>query len=97
MYFTLELGPVYDKLFRGLYDSFATPDLWAVDPDSHQVLKTLTDWGLKLAIVSNFDERLVSSQNTPLLPITLYSSLQVYGYVLMIAWPIHTVTHEWRS
>lgn len=34
--------------------------MWEVDPDVHTVLETLTKrWGLGVAIVSNFDERLV--------------------------------------
>jgi hypothetical protein len=35
--------------------------MWHVDPQAETVLKTLADWNIKLAIISNFDERLVSS------------------------------------
>jgi len=41
-----------------LYEAFARPDLWRVFPDVVPALERLTASGHKLAVVSNWDERL---------------------------------------
>jgi len=41
-----------------LYDSFARPELWRVYPDVRPALEQLGAAGLRLAVVSNWDERL---------------------------------------
>jgi len=51
-------GPDFDKnaWFEELYDHFAQPGVWALYPDAERCLKR---WrGLRLAVISNFDERL---------------------------------------
>lgn len=47
-----------DRLFDRLYDRFVEADVWKVYEDVLGTLQTLRDRGLKLAIVSNWDERL---------------------------------------
>lgn len=44
--------------FAELYDRFSQPDAWHVFPDVFPVLRMLKERGLKLGIVSNWDERL---------------------------------------
>jgi len=41
-----------------LYDAFAHPELWRVYADVRPALEQLIDEGLRLAVVSNWDERL---------------------------------------
>ncbi len=48
--------PVLDELF----DAFADPDLWHVFPEVGEVLARLRSEGLRLAVVSNWDSRLVA-------------------------------------
>lgn len=47
-----------DKLALNLYHNFKNAENWEVFPDSHEVLQTCRDMGLKLGVVSNFDNRL---------------------------------------
>lgn len=42
-----------------LFDSFANPDLWQVYPDVVEPLRRWHGAGIKLAVVSNFDQRLI--------------------------------------
>ncbi len=44
--------------FPELYERFARADAWAVYPDVTPALKQLANAGLKLAVISNWDERL---------------------------------------
>jgi putative hydrolase of the HAD superfamily len=41
-----------------LFDRFAQPEAWEVAPGTHQVLADLKRRGLKLAVISNWDQRL---------------------------------------
>jgi putative hydrolase of the HAD superfamily len=50
----------FDQFFAQVYDYFATGDAWFLYPETQEVLTELTNRGLMLAIVSNFDERLYS-------------------------------------
>ncbi|KEF42105.1 MAG: haloacid dehalogenase [Cyanobium sp. CACIAM 14] len=45
-------------LHHALFDRFAEPDLWHVYPDVPAVLRRWHRAGLRLAVVSNFDQRL---------------------------------------
>ncbi len=47
-----------DECFRTLYDHFARPDAWRVEPDAAATVQALTERGLVLGICSNFDYRL---------------------------------------
>jgi putative hydrolase of the HAD superfamily len=47
-----------DGCFRELYDHFARPDAWRVDPDAAATLRALAERGLALGVCSNFDHRL---------------------------------------
>jgi putative hydrolase of the HAD superfamily len=44
--------------FEQLYSRFMAPEVWHIFPDVHPALKMLRSRGLKLAIISNWDERL---------------------------------------
>lgn len=55
--YKIEMGRM-EKLSQLLYDDFAHADTWEVYPYSVSVLKALKNRGLRLAIISNFDERL---------------------------------------
>jgi putative hydrolase of the HAD superfamily len=46
-------------LAEELFDRFANPDLWLVYPDVIEPLRRWHGAGIKLAVVSNFDHRLV--------------------------------------
>jgi putative hydrolase of the HAD superfamily len=50
--------PACDAFFPELYDRFAMPDAWRVFDDVRPTLARLKDRGLKLGIISNWDERL---------------------------------------
>jgi putative hydrolase of the HAD superfamily len=43
-----------------LFHRFSLPDAWVVFPDAVPALETLRSLGLRLAVISNFDERLPS-------------------------------------
>jgi putative hydrolase of the HAD superfamily len=47
-----------EEFFPALYDRFAESDVWHVYPDVLPTLKALSEHGLKLGIISNWDERL---------------------------------------
>ncbi|XP_030633467.1 haloacid dehalogenase-like hydrolase domain-containing protein 3 [Chanos chanos] len=47
-----------DSLAHNLYHNFKSPENWEVFPDSKPTLKACVSLGLKLAVVSNFDNRL---------------------------------------
>lgn len=48
----------FDAYFAALYETFATPAVWRLDPAALEVLKTLRQKGLRTGVVSNFDGRL---------------------------------------
>lgn len=50
--------PACEAFFPELYDRFAMPDAWRVFDDVRPALARLKERGLKLAIISNWDERL---------------------------------------
>jgi len=49
-----------EACYRELFDHFARPDAWALDPDAGAVLRALAARGLVLGMGSNYDERLWS-------------------------------------
>jgi len=49
----------FDAFFRDLFEHFAAADAWALFPDALPALRALQARGLRLAIVSNFDGRLL--------------------------------------
>lgn len=49
-----------EACYRELFDHFASPDAWALDPDAGAVLRALAARGLVLGMGSNYDERLWS-------------------------------------
>jgi len=49
----------YEVFFDRLYGYFAEPGVWCLDPDALEVLGHLEKIGVKKAIVSNFDRRLL--------------------------------------
>jgi putative hydrolase of the HAD superfamily len=54
------LGDVLDPegCFAALYEHFARPDAWRVEPGAGEVLRTLRQAGYRLGVASNFDHRL---------------------------------------
>jgi len=44
--------------FDQLYSRFSAPEVWHIFPDVHHSLELLRSRGLKLAVISNWDERL---------------------------------------
>ncbi len=48
----------FDPFFRDLFDHFATAAPWFVYPEVPEVLTTLAQQNISLAIISNFDSRL---------------------------------------
>jgi putative hydrolase of the HAD superfamily len=54
------LGPLaFDAFFDSVFDAFAEPSVWELYPEVPGVLADLRRAGLQLAIVSNFDGRLL--------------------------------------
>lgn len=53
-----EFGPVGPELFDAIYDRFAEPDVWRVFDDVIPALEFAKGMGLKLGLISNWDERL---------------------------------------
>lgn len=51
---------VDDELFDALYQRFESPNVWRMFPDAALALEMLSDLGVPLIIVSNWDERLRS-------------------------------------
>lgn len=47
-----------EACFRELYEHFARPAAWRVDPDAPDLLRRLRDQGYRLGVASNFDRRL---------------------------------------
>jgi putative hydrolase of the HAD superfamily len=55
----LGLSPAAEAaLFADLWEHFTLPGVWRAYPEVHDVLGTLREVGLKLVIISNFDQRL---------------------------------------
>ena len=50
--------PPSRSFFDQLYSRFSTPEVWHIYPDVHPALELLRNRGLRLAVVSNWDERL---------------------------------------
>lgn len=50
--------PPSRTFFPGLYDRFSEPDAWRILDDVAPVLGTLASRGIKLGVISNWDERL---------------------------------------
>jgi putative hydrolase of the HAD superfamily len=71
-------SPALEACFADLWDHFARADAWSLDGDALHTLRTLRGRGLRLAVVSNFDGRLVpllaALGVTPLLDAVLPSS-----------------------
>jgi len=44
--------------FRDLYEHFARPDAWSVNPDAAEVFRALTARGIAVGLASNYDSRL---------------------------------------
>lgn len=51
-------SPITDEAFDALFRYFARPEAWKLLPDVLSTLETARSWGLRLAVVSNFDSRL---------------------------------------
>lgn len=49
----------FDEYFDELFAYFAQPDAWQLYPEATETLAALKDRGLLLAVISNFDSRLV--------------------------------------
>lgn len=49
---------VFPKLFDQVWHDFTRAEAWEVFPETEPVIKTLRSNGIKVAVVSNFDERL---------------------------------------
>ncbi len=47
-----------EECFQALYNYFAQPGSWTVDPDAEETLAWLGERGFQLGICSNFDQRL---------------------------------------
>jgi len=50
--------PLPEEFFPAVYDRFAEPDVWQIYPDVPPTLNALHERGLKLGVISNWDERL---------------------------------------
>ncbi|QQS47945.1 MAG: HAD-IA family hydrolase [Acidobacteriota bacterium] len=50
--------PAFDLFFRDLFEYFRHPEAWRVYDDVLPVLSELSERGVKLAVISNFDARL---------------------------------------
>lgn len=57
---TLREVPDPDACFRELFEHYARPAAWAVNPDAADVLATLRDRGFVVGMGSNYDSRLLS-------------------------------------
>ena len=71
-------SPRFDACFAELFAHYARPDAWRVFPEVPGALAALRARGLRLALVSNFDERLVGLARglglTPLLDAVVHST-----------------------
>jgi putative hydrolase of the HAD superfamily len=50
----------FDAYFEELFAYFARAESWVLYPDAKETLSALTERGIKLAVVSNFDSRLIA-------------------------------------
>jgi len=50
--------PLPDGCFDAIYDRFAGPDVWRIFEDVFPTIETLSRRGLRIGIISNWDERL---------------------------------------
>ncbi len=50
----------FDAYFEELFAHFARAESWVVYPDARETLAALSERGIKLAVVSNFDSRLIT-------------------------------------
>jgi putative hydrolase of the HAD superfamily len=57
-----EVGMVdnFDKFFEQVYDKFRDSEGWVLFPETREVLGELRSHGLKLGVISNFDDRIYS-------------------------------------
>jgi putative hydrolase of the HAD superfamily len=55
----LGLNDVSDELFVAIYERFAQADAWLIYDDVIPTLQRLESMGLKLAVISNWDDRLI--------------------------------------
>ena len=55
----LGMSEVSPKLFDAIYERFAQSDAWLIYDDVIPALQTLEAMGLKLAVISNWDDRLI--------------------------------------
>jgi putative hydrolase of the HAD superfamily len=55
-----QVGPVedFDRFFETLYEAFGTDSEWRCFPETKEVLEAIRMKGVRLGIVSNFDQRL---------------------------------------
>ena len=53
-------SPALEACFADLWDHYTSPDAWSLDEDALDTLRALRGIGLRLAVVSNFDGRLVA-------------------------------------
>lgn len=51
-------GPAFEACFADLYSHYAAGAAWSVFPEVRQVLEAFKGRGMKMAVVSNFDQRL---------------------------------------
>jgi putative hydrolase of the HAD superfamily len=51
-------APLSEAIFDEIYERFASPDVWKIYDDVIPALDALSDRGIRLAVVSNWDERL---------------------------------------
>ena len=52
-------GTIRDGYFEDLFQSYASPTAWRPYPETPDVLDAITRRGLRLAVLSNFDSRLI--------------------------------------
>jgi putative hydrolase of the HAD superfamily len=71
-------SPRFDACFADLFAHYARPDAWRVFPEVPDALAVLRARGLRLALVSNFDQRLVALAAglglAPLLDVVVHST-----------------------
>ena len=48
----------FEAFFEELYLYFAKPEAWGIYPEALEVLKALSDYGVELVVLSNWDSRL---------------------------------------
>lgn len=51
-------APLSEAIFDEIYERFASPDVWKIYDDVIPALEALSEHGIRLAVVSNWDERL---------------------------------------